>query len=103
LFTNGEFHDAGVPYFIGPGKVDRGRHQGIIDLKKSPFTLASDYSDDPKKSGAWKVNKVATLHVIAHYSNIDIERLHADGEAILKPLNLSQQEIEDLVSFLETL
>ncbi len=134
LFTNGEFHDAGVPYFIGPGKVDRGRHQGIIDLKKSAFTLASDYSDDPKRSGAWKVNKVATLHsnfgifrvpslrnvaktapymhdgslanledVIGHYSNIDIERLHADGEAILKPLNLSQQEIEDLVSFLETL
>ena len=30
LFTNGEFHDAGVPYFIRPGEVDRGRHQGIL-------------------------------------------------------------------------
>jgi cytochrome c peroxidase len=134
LFSNGEFHDAGVPYFIRPGEVDRGRHQGIIDLKKSPFTLASDYSDDPKKTGAWKVNKVASLHsnfgifrvpslrnvvntapymhngsianleaVVNHYSNINIERLHADGEAILKPLNLSPQEIDDLVSFLKSL
>lgn len=134
LFSNGEFHDAGVPYFIKAGVVDKGRHQGIIDLKRSPFTLASNYNDDPRKEGAWAVNKVATLHsnfgifrvpslrnvantapymhngslstlkaVVDHYANINIERLHADGEAILKPLNLSQQETEDLVSFLESL
>jgi len=134
LFTNGEFHDAGVPYFIRPGVVDKGRHQGIINLKKSPFTLASDYSDDSEKSGAWAVRKVASRHsnfgsfrvpglrnvvstapymhngslktleaVVDHYSNINIERLHADGEAILKPLNLSKQEVQDLVSFLESL
>ena len=134
LFSNGEFHDAGVPYFIRPGVVDKGRHQGIINLKKSPFTLASDYSDDPKKSGAWAVKKVATQHsnfgifrvpslrnvansapymhngslptleaVINHYSTINTERLHADGEAILKPLNLSGQEVKDLVSFLQSL
>ena len=133
-FTNGEFHDAGVPYFIRPGVVDTGRHQGIIDLKRSPFTLASDYSDDPKKTGAWAVNNVARLHanfgifrvpslrnvantapymhngslatledVVRHYSNIDMERLHADGEAILKPLDLSEQEISDLVTFLKSL
>ena len=134
LFSNGEFHDAGVPYFIRPGAVDKGRHQGIIDLKRSPFTLASDYNDDPKKEGAWAVNKVATLHsnfgifrvpslrnvaktapymhngslatleaVVDHYANINTERLHADGEAILKPLNLSKQDAKDLVSFLESL
>lgn len=134
LFTNGEFHDAGVPYFIRPGVVDSGRHQGIIDLKQSPFTLASDYSDDPKKMGAWAVEKVARLHsnfgifrvpslrnvantapymhngslatledVVSHYSNINMERLHVDGEAVLKPLNLSKQEVNDLVAFLKSL
>jgi cytochrome c peroxidase len=41
--------------------------------------------------------------VVDHYANINIERLHADGEAILKPLELSQQDIEDLVNFLKTL
>lgn len=41
--------------------------------------------------------------VIRHYSNIDLERLHTDGENILKPLDLNDQEIFDLVSFLETL
>ena len=134
LFSNGEFHDAGVPYFIRPGVVDTGRHQGIIELKKSPFTLDGDYTDDSKKSGAWAVRKVARLHanfgvfrvpslrnvaktapymhngslatledVIDHYSNIDMERLHIDGEAILKPLELTSREIADLVAFLESL
>ena len=47
---------------------------------------------------------VATLHdVIRHYSELDEERLHADGEKILRPLRLSPQQIEDLVSFLQTL
>ena len=133
-FSNGEFHDVGVPYFISPGVVDSGRHQGIIDLKKSLFTLDGQYTDDPDKSGAWAVRKVARMHanfgifrtpslrgvaktapymhngsiatlegVVDHYSNIDMERLHVDGEAILRPLDLSKQEIGDLVAFLETL
>ena len=47
---------------------------------------------------------LATLReVVEHYSNLDIERLHADGERILKPLHLSEQESADLVSFLESL
>ena len=134
LFSNGEFHDVGVPYFISPGIVDSGRHQGIIDLKKSLFTLDGQYTDDPDKSGAWAVRNVARMHanfgifrtpslrgvaktapymhngsiatlegVVDHYSNIDMERLHVDGEAILRPLGLIKQEVVDLVAFLETL
>ena len=134
LFSNGEFHDAGVPYFIEFGRVDEGRHGGITALLASPFTLAGDYNDDPSKEGAWAVNGVArqhsdfgtfrvpglrslsrtapymhdgsrvTLHdVIDHYNDIDMERLHTDGEAILRPLNLSQNEIDDLVAFLRSL
>ena len=134
LFTNGEFHDAGVPYFIRPGVVDKGRHQGMIELKKSPFTLDGKYNDDPEKQGAWAVRKVTQLHsnfgifrvpslrnvaktapymhngslqtledVVQHYNNIDMERLHADGEAILKPLGLTKDEVNDLVEFLKSL
>jgi cytochrome c peroxidase len=46
----------------------------------------------------------ATLaDVVRHYSEIDPDRLHSDGERILAPLGLSDAEIADLVAFLETL
>lgn len=134
LFTNGEFHDAGVPYFVEPGRVDSGRHDGIKSIRSSPFTLAGEYTDDVEKSGAWAVQQVREQHsnfgtfrvpslrnvantapymhngsllslgaVALHYSNIDLERLHADGELVLKPLNLTLQERSDLVEFLHSL
>ena len=47
---------------------------------------------------------LATLRdVVRHYSALDLDRLHADGEALLKPLKLSDAEIDDLVAFLESL
>jgi cytochrome c peroxidase len=47
---------------------------------------------------------LATLReVVLHYSELNEERLHADGEALLKPLRLSSQDIDDLVAFLESL
>jgi len=47
---------------------------------------------------------LATLReVVKHYSELNEERLHADGERILKPLKLSEAEIDDLVAFLESL
>lgn len=134
MFSNGEFHDAGVPYFVEATRVDMGRHGGIEALLDSPFTLDGEYTDDPDKEGAWKVNRLRRSHndfgtfrvpslreventapymhngslptltsVINHYSNIDLERLHADGELILEPLKLSDQETKDLVAFLNSL
>jgi cytochrome c peroxidase len=41
--------------------------------------------------------------VVLHYSDLNEERLHADGEALLKPLRLTEQEVDDLVAFLESL
>lgn len=133
-FSNNEFHDAGVPYFITETYVDQGRFGGLNFLLSSPFKLDGDWNDDPEKQGAWAVQNVRRspsdfgafrtpslrgvaetapyMHdgslndldaVIRHYSEIDTERLHADGEAILSKLNLSDQEIKDLVAFLETL
>ncbi|MEM9573796.1 MAG: cytochrome c peroxidase [Pseudomonadota bacterium] len=134
LFSNGEFHDAGVPYFVEATRVDMGRHGGIEALLESPFTLGGGYTDDVAKQGAWKVNQLRRTHndfgtfrvpslrevektapymhngslptlksVVDHYSNIDLERLHEDGELILEPLNLTDQETADLVAFLKSL
>ncbi|WP_170770689.1 cytochrome-c peroxidase [Ruegeria lacuscaerulensis] len=133
-FSNNEFHDAGVPYFLSETEVDDGRFGGLNFLLSSPYTLDGDWTDDPEKKGAWAVRNVRRSHsdfgtfrtpslrgvaetapymhdgslddldaVVRHYNEIDIERLHADGEAILSELNLSEQEIADLVEFLETL
>ena len=41
--------------------------------------------------------------VIEHYSELDEERLHSDGVAIVKPLKLSSKEKSDLKAFLESL
>ena len=41
--------------------------------------------------------------VARHYNTINLERMHADGEAILRPLELSEDDLRNLVAFLETL
>ncbi len=41
--------------------------------------------------------------VVDWYADIDPTRLHSQGEAILKPLNLNERQREDLVAFLRTL
>ena len=41
--------------------------------------------------------------VLRHYSELDENRLHADGEAILVALRLSDAETEDLLAFLDSL
>ncbi len=47
---------------------------------------------------------LATLRdVVRHYSELNEDRLHADGEKILRPLRLTPAEAEDLVAFLESL
>lgn len=133
-FTNGEFHDTGIPFFIEPGRVDPGRHAGIKKLRASPFNLLGHYNDDPRRATATSTRHVALEHrnfgefrtpslrnlaltapymhngrlatlrdVVNHYSTISPDRLHSDGEAILKPLKLSEREAQDLVAFLESL
>lgn len=47
---------------------------------------------------------LATLRaVVRHYSNLDENRLHTDGERILRPLDLDKYDVDALVAFLETL
>ncbi len=134
LFSNGEFADAAVPYFIEPGRVDSGRHGGIEKLRTSPYSLMSRHNDSADASTAWATRQVKQTHktfgefkvpslrhltltapymhngslatledVIHHYSSIDLERLHSDGELILEPLGLNALESADLAAFLRTL
>jgi cytochrome c peroxidase len=133
-FTNGEFADTGVPFFVAPGKVDPGRQGGIEKLKQNPFNLLGRFNDDRSASSAVKTQHVQVQHrnfgefrvpglrgvartapymhngslatladVVKFYSELNEERLHADGEKILKPLHLTPQESEDLRAFLESL
>jgi cytochrome c peroxidase len=133
-FTNGEFADTGVPFFVDGGKVDSGRHGGIAKLKASAFNLLGRYNDDESKANAVGTRHVEVQHrnfgefrvpslrgvagsapymhngslatlrdVVKFYSELNEERLHADGEKILKPLRLTAEESADLVVFLESL
>jgi cytochrome c peroxidase len=133
-FTNGEFHDTGIPFFLDQGGVDPGRHAGIQKLRASEFNLLGRYNDDARRSTATGTTHVRLEHrnfgefrtpslrnlalsapymhngrlatlrdVVNHYSTLSPDRLHADGEAILKALKLSEQESRDLVAFLESL
>lgn len=133
-FTNGEFHDIGLTFFIEKGRVDPGRYGGIKAVKSSRFNLLGAYNDDPSRSTAGPTRHVALLHrnwgefrvpslrnvadtapymhngshatlidVVRHYSEIDEERLHTEGERLLRPLRLTPAEIEDLVMLLQSL
>ncbi len=61
-FTNGEFADAGVPHFAGPGRADPGRFGGIRKLRKSRYTLLGGFNDDPARSTAVKTRHVRLAH-----------------------------------------
>ena len=137
LFSNGEFGDIGLPFFVRPGVVDPGRHAGITALRANPYNLLGPWADntladsaearqktrfvDPQQRnfGEFKVpslrnvaatapymhdGQLATLDaVLNHYSTLDLDRLHADGEQILQALHLSRSEHADLLAFLHSL
>ena len=146
-FTNGEFHEIGIPVYTKTGGIDLGRYKGVKLLQASRFNLEGEYSDDARRSTAVSTRHVAlgpqtyeqfripslrnvaltapymhngqfaTLRdVVKHYSEIDLGKLHlahlydSDGvpqalpvDKLLRPLGLSDAEIEDVVAFLETL
>ena len=134
MFSNGEFGDTGLPFFVRPSVVDPGRQRGIELLQLSEYNLLSRWSDARDDAAALKTQQVMPQHrnfgefkvpslrnvaltapyahdgqlatldeVVRHYSELNLERLHADGERILKPLHLSDGERADLVAFLQTL
>jgi cytochrome c peroxidase len=61
-FTNGEFHDTGVPFFVAGGGVDAGRHAGIKKLLANEFNLLGRHSDDRGGKSAVRTRHVAPAH-----------------------------------------
>ncbi len=64
LFTNGEFADIGMPFFVRPGVVDPGRHGGIAALQANRYNLLSPWSDNAAGEVSLK-----TRHVVAQHRN----------------------------------
>lgn len=133
-FSNGEFHDIGIPFFVAPGRVDPGRHAGIKVLQASRYNLLGPFNDDASRRSAISTQHVRLEHrhygefkvpslrnvarsapymhngslsslrdVVRHYSELNEERLHTDGERLLIPLHLSATETDDLLAFLDSL
>lgn len=134
VFSNGEFADVGVPFFIRGG-VDPGRHGGLQRLQQSRMNRLGPFNDagpsdplavttrhvtiEPRHFGEFRVpglrqlrhtapymhdGSLASLEqVVRHYSELNEDRLHADGERILRRLNLSEGEAADLAAFLRSL
>ena len=133
-FSNGEFADIGVPFFV-PGGVDPGRHGGLQKLLASRMNRLGPHDDagaadpravatrhvtvEPRHFGEFKVPGLRQLvhtapymhdgslarieDVVQHYSALNEERLHADGERILRRLDLTPQQAADLAAFLRSL
>jgi cytochrome c peroxidase len=133
-FTNGEFADIGIPFFVAGG-VDPGRHAGLLKLQGSLWNRLGPYNDaaqadpqavttrhvvmEPRHFGEFRVPGLRHLSqtapymhngslptveaVVQHYSQLDENRLHADGERILRRLALSPGEAADLAAFLRSL
>ncbi len=72
-FSNGEFHDLGLPHFAEPGRVDPGRHGGIRALLASRYNLLGPFSDDPAKSSATPTVHVTLEH--RHYGEFKVPTL----------------------------
>ena len=61
-FTNGEFHDVGVPHALGGGRVDAGRFEGVKRLRADPFNLLGPWNDDRTGVAAIKTRHVEATH-----------------------------------------
>lgn len=134
-FSNREFADIGMPFFVPGGGVDPGRHGGLTALLASRNNRLGPHNDagsaDPqalatrqvvqqhRNFGEFKVpglrqlaqtapymhnGSLATIEdVVRHYSELNEDRLHADGERILRRLDLTAEEAADLAAFLRSL
>jgi cytochrome c peroxidase len=129
LFTNGEFHNTGVPQ--DAAAPDRGRAGGVRQVVADPFNCLGRFSDarpqdcaalrfvvtsGPQLAGEFKVpslrdvasrapythaGRFRTLRqVLEHYRRAPRAPI---GRTELKPLSLSDAQLDDLEAFLRTL
>ncbi|MCB9742898.1 MAG: hypothetical protein H6741_05305 [Alphaproteobacteria bacterium] len=129
LFTDLEFHNIGLPDTGGP--IDPGRYEGVDLLLDAEFNGASRWSDDPSaaeavyahlsqgsetlgqfktpslRGVAWSApymhdGRFETLdEVVGHYNDPQGAPPLGHREEIILPLDLSEAQQAELVSFLE--
>jgi len=131
MLSDGEFHNVGLALGAG-GRIDPGRHRGVLQVQRSAFTRVGPYRDAPTPSAPiefldprtrqlsqFKTPMLRNVARTAPYMHdgrfetlTDIVRFYSTREGavpighsttLLQPLNLGESEIEDLVAFLETL
>ena len=132
-FSTGEFANIGIDFFVEGGvdsgryqgiqQLKAGAYNRLSDHNDGDPDLNAVSTRQvhlkPRNWGEFRIpglrgvastapymhnGSLPTLRdVVLHYSEMDEERLHADGEKLLRPLNLDDQQIEDLVRFLESL
>lgn len=132
-FSNGEFADVGISYFVDNGVdagrfrgIEELRASPYNLLGKyndgEPSQNAVSTRQLHSTQRNWGEFRIPGLRgvamtapymhngslkslreVVTHYSELDVERLHAIDQGLLRPLKLSSREVDDLVSFLESL
>ena len=127
-FSDGAFHDTGVPVVTSGGGPDPGRGGGIRKLLANPFNLLGPYNDEPRPDGQAGTSAAKTLHVSLEPRNFGEFRvpglrnvalsapyMHNGSLAPLAEVvrrhpardparpRLGAQESADLVAFLESL
>ena len=132
-FTNKEFHNVALPAVDGLDNESPGRHTGIDALLSNPFNSWGEYSDDvsnaeeklghlvqsPEQLGTFKTPSLRNLmdtapymhgghfdtlaEVVEHYSDMNDPPLVGHREELLLPQLWTEEEIAQVVAFLESL
>ena len=132
-FTNKEFHNVALPAIDGLDNESEGRYTGIDDLLSSPFNSWGEHSDDvtgaeeklghlvqsPEQLGTFKTPSLRNLmdtapymhgghfstltEVVQHYSEMDDPPLVGHREELLLPQLWTDEEVAQVVAFLESL
>ena len=132
-FSNKEFHNVSLPSSEDINNESEGRYSGIDALLTNPFNAGGEYSDEttdaeiklgyliqsPEQIGTFKTPGLRNLldtapymhgghfetltEVVEHYNQMDDPPLSGHREELLLPLLWDDQQVEDMVAFLESL
>jgi len=94
-FTNGEFGDVGIGFFVRPGEVDPGRLGGLGRLAGSPFNLLGRYNDDASGENTARTRHVQRLH--ANFGEFKVPSLRQVGRSTAYMHDGSIATLEDVV------
>jgi len=94
-FTNGEFSDIGVGFFVAQGQVDAGRHEGIRKLRTNPFNLLGAWNDDGARRTATGTRHVALEH--RNFGEFKVPGLRSVAETAPYMHNGSAKTLRDAV------